>query len=339
MYQAIWQENLDLKEQLKELQEAVQSAKIAETYEQESASFTQSFREPAYNLLGLHMVSPRIPAVASPLFNYLGVPYDRLPARSTLSNWNVERLALSQIQLAEEVSQRVSTTVYSDETSKSGHHYMGFHLSDSDRRFWVLGLCDISSKSAKENLASFKGIFRDTDECIGSPAFDAQPSTSVVNTERVQQQQQQTPQYSSLWQTSLDITATMTDISCLHLSSDGDDATQLYQQNRDTDSLLYHNIQGLQTAARLHPATFKHMLKEAQQADANLNNEVLSSCCDLLNTDYFGSANMIDEYLKRLEADHWGAHDMSCVMLNFSKTLVLKNTAKTLCVCPQCHSH
>ena len=52
----------------------------------------------------------------------------------------------------------------SDETSKFGQKFEGFHVSDSDGRMYVLGLRDIASKSGQDVLSTFQQILRDIED-------------------------------------------------------------------------------------------------------------------------------------------------------------------------------
>ena len=59
---------------------------------------------------------------------------------------------MAQIQLAEELPSQSNLGLLSDETSKSGHKYEGYHISDSHGKVKVLGLRDIASKSGQDVL-------------------------------------------------------------------------------------------------------------------------------------------------------------------------------------------
>ena len=111
---------------------------------------------------------------------------------------NVERLVLAQKQLAEELPEKPSTVLLTDETSKFGKKYMGDyigdsdgntwettlgiqmetlgrlrwgfrwkylgdHVGDSDGNTWVLGLREMETKSASDTLETFKVILQDID--------------------------------------------------------------------------------------------------------------------------------------------------------------------------------
>ena len=77
---------------------------------------------------------------------------NKLPSRSTVLNINIKRLLLSQAQLAEELTSKQITTLYTDETTKDWTKYNGYHISDSEGRMYVLGSREIQTKSAKDTL-------------------------------------------------------------------------------------------------------------------------------------------------------------------------------------------
>lgn len=49
-------------------------------------------------------------------------------------------MALSLRQISDEFLQQEDTTLYTDETTKFETKLMGYHASDKDGNFWVLGL-------------------------------------------------------------------------------------------------------------------------------------------------------------------------------------------------------
>jgi hypothetical protein len=58
-------------------------------------------------------------------------------------------------------------TLYSDETSKNGNKYLGMHVSDEEN-IYVLGLRDMSNKSSKTTLDTFKDICQSGSNTISS---------------------------------------------------------------------------------------------------------------------------------------------------------------------------
>ena len=102
-------------------------------------------------------VSPVIETVLSMVKK---VP-NKLPARSTILDMNIERLLISQTQLSQDVSEKKNTTLYTDETTKFGTKYTGYHLRDQEGRMYVLGLRELETKSASDTLATFQEILKD----------------------------------------------------------------------------------------------------------------------------------------------------------------------------------
>ena len=64
-------------------------------------------------------------------------------------------------------------TKTSDETSKFGEKYMGYHFAASEGNMMVLGLREIETKSAKDTLSTYNEILRDIDECSKSTRNEA----------------------------------------------------------------------------------------------------------------------------------------------------------------------
>ena len=71
---------------------------------------------------------------------------NRLPSTTTVNHMNIQRLILSQKQLAEEVSVEKDTTLETDETSKYGQKYGAYALRTKEGRPYVLGLRDLLTK-------------------------------------------------------------------------------------------------------------------------------------------------------------------------------------------------
>lgn len=76
---------------------------------------------------------------------------------------NLQRLCLSQQQLAEVFSNKDNICLMTDETSKFGSKLIGYECSDSGGNLWVLGLKEIKTKSANDTLAVFQQILTDLD--------------------------------------------------------------------------------------------------------------------------------------------------------------------------------
>jgi hypothetical protein len=87
-----------------------------------------------------------------------------LPSPSTVQNLNIERLILAQKQLNESLPNTENLTIYTDETTKYGTKFGGYHVSDSEGRMYVLGLRQPLIKSGRDTLSVFQDILKDIDD-------------------------------------------------------------------------------------------------------------------------------------------------------------------------------
>lgn len=74
---------------------------------------------------------------------------------------NIQRLCLAKKQLQEQLSNKINTTLHTDETSKVGIKYGGFSVRDSEGSYFALGLREMATKSAQNTLDTFKEILQD----------------------------------------------------------------------------------------------------------------------------------------------------------------------------------
>ena len=71
------------------------------------------------------------------------------------------------------MSREKNTTLLTDETSKFGDKYMGYHTADSHGNMYVLGLREIETKSAQDTLTTYRAILDDIAErskCVNNEA-------------------------------------------------------------------------------------------------------------------------------------------------------------------------
>ncbi|WAR06273.1 hypothetical protein MAR_021642 [Mya arenaria] len=64
---------------------------------------------------------------------------------------NVQRLIIAHQQIDEKFSQERNTCLLSDETSKFGRKYQGFHAADEEGNTWCLGVREMSTESVKHS--------------------------------------------------------------------------------------------------------------------------------------------------------------------------------------------
>ena len=132
MLKKVKEENLQLKEEIKNLQETLRESKmksnIIETYDKTHKCYNSAFREMVYKLLQEHVTLNHVGPVIEAVLDFVGMKVDKLPSEKTIRNMNGERLHLAQVQLGEELREEKNTTLYSDKTSKVGEKYMGSML-------------------------------------------------------------------------------------------------------------------------------------------------------------------------------------------------------------------
>lgn len=128
--------------------------------------YSVELRKCIYELLECHVSSSSIEPVIKAVLSLVGKTPDKLPHRSTIQRMNIERLVLSQKQIADIFPDQQHTTLYSDETSKAGKKYYGFYLGDGEGRIFSLGLRQIQTKSASDTLTCFMEVLHDIDDAV-----------------------------------------------------------------------------------------------------------------------------------------------------------------------------
>ena len=129
--------------------------------------YTTSTHLCVHKLIDNNVAFEKIPNVIKAVAQLCGKSeINSIPSVSTIRRINTERLALAQTQLAEKSSEFSNATLYTDETSKRGIKYGGYHLSDEEGNLWVLGLREMANKSARTTLDTFKEILTDIDHVI-----------------------------------------------------------------------------------------------------------------------------------------------------------------------------
>ena len=177
---------IEMGDEMKTLQEQVAELEREEvnTLEADGKTYNADTQKCVYQLLQHHVGSTQIGPVIGAVLKLANKTATSLPCKSSVNNMNVQRLVVSQKQLAEEFSSKKNTTHYTDETSKFGEKYMGYHGSDDSGRFWVLGLRDISTKSASDTLDTFKQVLNDI-ETYAENATTPVAKQILVNTKNL----------------------------------------------------------------------------------------------------------------------------------------------------------
>ena len=100
-----------------------------------------------------------VPVIQSVL-KLAGVTCNRLPKRTAINDMLIEARALSQMQLAEVLTQEDHHTLHSDGTTKFGHTYLGYQGS-TVHNTCTLGMHEVTSGSAQFMLEKVKEILDD----------------------------------------------------------------------------------------------------------------------------------------------------------------------------------
>lgn len=103
---------------------------------------------------------------------------DSLPSLGTVNDWNIMRLILAQRQIAKKLTPDQRLCLLSDEFSKMGKAVEGFHVADDIGELKVLGLRQLTTKSAKDTLTVLKEILVDIDTASNCATNDISPTYS-----------------------------------------------------------------------------------------------------------------------------------------------------------------
>ena len=85
----------------------------------------------------MNVSSQNVKKVIECVLNLVGRNCEKIPTRSTVRNMIVGRLIFAQKQLSEVIPDKENLTLYTDETSKFGIKYSGYHVSDQEGNMYV----------------------------------------------------------------------------------------------------------------------------------------------------------------------------------------------------------
>ena len=137
--------------------------RIVNIYDGEDKRYTPKLKKCVYELLKLNVSVSKVGDVIKAVLKIVGIEPNRIPSKSTVLGMNLQRLCLSQQQLAEVFSKNIIIYLMTDGTTKFGSKLMGYECSASDGNLWVLGLKEIETKSAQDTFAVFQQILTDLD--------------------------------------------------------------------------------------------------------------------------------------------------------------------------------
>ena len=133
-------------------------------FDEHTHMYTKELQTCVYSVLENHVAAKNVQAVISTVLWLINRKANKLPSVSIIHNMNLQRLVLSQKQIAEVVSDKPDTSLYTDETTKFGNKVCGYHVRDSEGTYYTLGLRDLTTKSASDTLGTFREILSDIDK-------------------------------------------------------------------------------------------------------------------------------------------------------------------------------
>jgi len=110
------------------------------TFDEESQRYTSDLQQCVYELLNHNVSFGNISPVIESVLSLAKRKPNKLPSKSTINNMNIQRLALSQKHIADQLTSETNLCLLSDETNKFGTKYEGMHVTDSSGNYWVLGI-------------------------------------------------------------------------------------------------------------------------------------------------------------------------------------------------------
>ena len=137
--------------------------------------YTDSVRVCVMELLTNGVPVHKVETVLKSVFKMVDISYDRLPKHSIVNEMLVEARSLSQLQIAEQLSEVPFSTLHSDGTTKFGHKYLGFQVSTNEDSY-TLGLMEVACGDADTMLTTMKEILHDIEQ---TASFDESSTTEV----------------------------------------------------------------------------------------------------------------------------------------------------------------
>ncbi|WAQ97233.1 hypothetical protein MAR_029923 [Mya arenaria] len=134
-----------------------------QTYDEDGRKFTPELQQCVYELLNFNVSFSNVSPVIQSVLAFVKIKPNRLPSKATINNMSIQRLALSQRHIAEQLRHQENTCILSDETNKFGTKYEGIHATDENGNYWVLGVREISTKAGKDVLQTLQQILGDID--------------------------------------------------------------------------------------------------------------------------------------------------------------------------------
>ena len=170
---ALVRENSLLKGQLRELevnceylQTLLDDNATLQLFDGTKGQFTPEATHLVMELTNCSVATRHVPGVIRAVSKLCGRVPDRLPSRQTVDLMVHAKTLVAQRQLSEVLPAKEDMTLMTDETSKYGSKYCTYIVSDENQDSYLMGLREMSDKSAATTLDTFKDILTDiSDTC------------------------------------------------------------------------------------------------------------------------------------------------------------------------------
>ena len=126
------QQIIDLKDANAQLLDQVKQLEMREITTYVDGKYTDDVRICIMDLLSRNVGIRQIEPVIRAVMRLCKINCGRLPQHTAIDDMMIESRSLSQIQLAEALTDTTNNTLHSDGTSKFGHKYTGFQVTTSE---------------------------------------------------------------------------------------------------------------------------------------------------------------------------------------------------------------
>jgi hypothetical protein len=150
-------------------------------YNEDKNEYISELHACVYTLLNNHVATEHVSCVIESVLKLVDKKANKLPSKSTIKNWALERSFLARKQISE-LSGNENLTLYSDESSKYGQKWGSFASRDSDGNYLLLGLRDMATKSSQDTLDTFKEIISDIDAASENEQAGKEILVNIKNT-------------------------------------------------------------------------------------------------------------------------------------------------------------
>lgn len=116
----------------------IEDNKIVSTFDKHARKYTSEVQKCVYTLLDNNVSASNVGTVINACLKLVGREAEKTPAKITVLEMNLQRLALAQMQISDKISDK-DLCLMTDETSKAGNKYMGYEARDTDGKLWLVG--------------------------------------------------------------------------------------------------------------------------------------------------------------------------------------------------------